>query len=65
MNWDQIEGNWKRYSGILKEYWGDLTDDDLQAIAGRRDQLVGRIQQLYGIQREEAERQIREFEKAA
>lgn len=61
MNWDQVEGKWKQYKGQMKEKWGRLTDDDLDVINGRRQQLVGKIQQHYGIAREEAEKQCDEF----
>lgn len=61
MNWDQIEGKWKQYSGKAKEKWGKLTDDDLTTISGRRDQLVGILQQRYGMAKDQAERQIDEF----
>ena len=61
MNWDQVEGKWKQYKGQIKEKWGRLTDDDLDVINGRRQQLVGKIQQHYGIAREEAEKQCDEF----
>jgi len=61
MNWDQVEGKWKQASGTVKEKWGKLTDDDLQRISGKRDQLVGRIQERYGVAKEEAERQVDEF----
>jgi uncharacterized protein YjbJ (UPF0337 family) len=64
MNWDQIQGKWKQASGKVKEKWGKLTDDDLQTIAGKRDQLVGRIQERYGIAKEEAERQVEEFSRS-
>jgi len=64
MNWDQIEGSWKQYSGKLREKWGKLTDSDFEKIAGRRDQLVGHIQKSYGIQKEEAERQVNDFERS-
>jgi uncharacterized protein YjbJ (UPF0337 family) len=62
MNEDRIEGNWKQFKGKVKEQWGRLTDDDLDVIAGRRDQLAGKIQERHGIAREEAERQIKDFE---
>ena len=62
MNWDRIEGNWKQVTGKVKEQWGKLTDDDLLAIEGRRDQLVGKIQTRYGISREEAEAQVGTWE---
>jgi len=62
MNWDRIEGNWKQMKGKVKEKWGKLTDDDLDVIAGKRDQRVGRIQESYGISRDEAERQVRDWE---
>lgn len=61
MNWDQIEGNWKIVRGNVRERWGKLTDDDLDVIAGKRDQLIGRLQRAYGMAREEAERQVNEF----
>lgn len=63
MNWDQIEGNWKIARGNVRERWGELTDDDLDVIAGKRDQLVGRLQKAYGVAREEAERQVNDFAK--
>lgn len=58
MNWDRIEGNWKQFRGNIKEQWGKLTDDQLTAIAGNRDQLVGKVQEAYGITKEETEKQI-------
>jgi uncharacterized protein YjbJ (UPF0337 family) len=63
MNWDQVAGNWKQITGRVKQQWGKLTDDDLTMIDGKRDQLLGRIQERYGIGREEAERQLREWER--
>lgn len=62
MNRNIIEGNWKQLKGKIKEHWGELTDDHLDVIAGKRDQLVGRLQEAYGIGQDEAERQVREFE---
>src|SRR5271155_5014295 len=61
MNWDQVEGKWKQFSGKTKEKWGRLTDDDLEVIRGRRDQLIGKIQERYGIMKQEAEKQVDEF----
>jgi uncharacterized protein YjbJ (UPF0337 family) len=61
MNWDQMEGKWKQYSGQLKEKWGKLTDDDLTTIAGKRDQLIGKLQERYGMAKDQAERQVDEF----
>jgi uncharacterized protein YjbJ (UPF0337 family) len=63
MNHDRIEGRWKQVKGKVKEKWGKLTDDDLDVIAGKRDQLLGRIQQRHGIAKEEAERQVQTFER--
>ncbi|EJN02734.1 MULTISPECIES: CsbD family protein [unclassified Herbaspirillum] len=63
MNWDIVEGNWKQFKGKAKEQWGKLTDDDLDVIAGKRDQLAGRIQEAYGVNKDEAEKQISAFEK--
>lgn len=65
MNWDRIEGNWKQIKGKLKERWGKLTDDQLDVIAGKRDHLVGVLQESYGIAKDEAERQVKEWEKAS
>jgi uncharacterized protein YjbJ (UPF0337 family) len=64
MNNDRIQGRWKQVKGKVKEQWGKLTDDDLDVIAGRRDQLLGRIQQRHGLAKEEADRQVRGFERA-
>jgi uncharacterized protein YjbJ (UPF0337 family) len=61
MNWDTIEGKWKQSAGAVKEKWGKLTDDDLTVIAGKKDQLVGKIQERYGIARDAAEKQVNEF----
>jgi uncharacterized protein YjbJ (UPF0337 family) len=58
MNWDRIEGNWKQFTGTVKQQWGKLTDDDLQVVEGRRTELVGKIQERYGIAKDEAERQV-------
>ena len=64
MNWDQVEGKWKQYKGQAKEKWGKLTDDDLDVVDGRRQQLVGRLQERYGIAKDAAEKQADEFVKA-
>lgn len=56
MNWDQIAGNWKMIKGRVQQKWGDLTDDDLDMINGRRNELIGRLQVKYGMTKEEAER---------
>jgi uncharacterized protein YjbJ (UPF0337 family) len=61
MNWDRIEGNWKNFKGKVREEWGKLTDDDLHYAAGKREQLAGRIQERYGIAKEEADRQITDW----
>ncbi|HLQ66386.1 MAG TPA: CsbD family protein [Candidatus Limnocylindrales bacterium] len=61
MNWDTIEGDWKQFRGRVREQWGRLTNDDVDVIAGRRDKLVGKLQEHYGVARDEAERQVREW----
>ena len=58
MNWDQIEGKWKQMKGAVKQQWGKLTDDDLDVIAGKKDELVGKIQERYGISKEKAEQEL-------
>lgn len=65
MNWDVVKGNWKQFRGKVKEKWGNLTDDEIDVIAGKRDQLVGKLQEKYGWTREEAERQVDDFENVA
>lgn len=62
MNKDQTEGNWKQFKGKVKEKWGKLTDDDLTVVEGKRDQLVGKIQERYGYQKEEAEKELKSWE---
>ncbi len=61
MNWEQLQGKWKQTKGKVREKWGKLTDDDLDVIAGKRDQLVGRIQERYALAKEEAEKQADAF----
>jgi uncharacterized protein YjbJ (UPF0337 family) len=64
MNWDQVEGKWKQYKGQAKVKWGKFTDDDIDVIDGKRQQLVGRIQERYGVAKDAAEKQADEFVKA-
>ena len=61
MNWDIMKGEWKQFRGRVKEQWGKLTDDELDVVAGKRDQLAGLIQKKYGIAKDEAERQVDDF----
>ena len=61
MNWDQIQGNWRQMTGKVKEKWGKLTDNELTTIAGKREQLVGLIQERYGYATEQAEKELAEF----
>ena len=61
MNWDRIEGKWKQMKGAVKERWANLTDDDIQMIAGKREKLVGKLQERYGIAKEDAEDQADEW----
>ena len=65
MNWDRIEGNWKQVTGKAKVQWGKLTSDDFDIIAGRREQLAGKIQERYGIAKDDAEKQVSEWVKKA
>ena len=62
MNWDIAAGNWKQFKGRVQTQWGKLTDDEIDVIAGRRDELLGRVQATYGIGKDEAEKQIKQFE---
>ncbi|MBD9525274.1 MULTISPECIES: CsbD family protein [Paracoccus] len=61
MNWDIVEGKWNQVKGTVKEQWGDLTDDELTEIAGKRDKLAGKLQEKYGWTKEEAERRMDDF----
>ena len=61
MNWDQVEGNWKELKGKIRSKWAKLTDDDLENIAGKKDVLLGRLQQHYGFKKDEAEKQVDAF----
>jgi uncharacterized protein YjbJ (UPF0337 family) len=61
MNWDQIEGKWKQFKGSVKQQWGKVTDDDLDYIGGSRDKFVGKLQERYGLAKEDAERATDEW----
>jgi uncharacterized protein YjbJ (UPF0337 family) len=58
MNWDRIEGNWKQFSGKVKEKWGQLTDDDLAQANGNREQLEGILQKRYGYAKDKAKQEV-------
>ncbi len=58
MNWDQIQGKWKQFTGEVQSNWGKLTNDDLQEVKGDRTKLAGKLQERYGVSKEEADRQI-------
>jgi len=62
MNWDQVKGNWKEIKGMFKEKWGQISDDEFTKWDGKREQLAGMIQKKYGCAKDEAERQLKEFE---
>ena len=64
MNEDRIQGQWKQLSGKMKSHWGKLTDDDVQAAEGDTEYLVGKVQERYGIARDEAKKQVEEFKKS-
>jgi uncharacterized protein YjbJ (UPF0337 family) len=61
MNWDSIQGNWKELKGKVRSKWAKLTDDDLEHIAGKKDVLLGRLQQRYGFKKDQAERELDDF----
>jgi uncharacterized protein YjbJ (UPF0337 family) len=63
MNEDRMKGNWKQFKGRIKEKWGDLTDDDLDKMEGKRDVLVGKIQERYGISKDQAAQELDQLEK--
>ena len=61
MNEDVLKGQWMQLKGKALEKWGKLTKDDLDVVQGRSEQLIGKVQERYGIARAEAERQVKEF----
>ncbi|WP_017998093.1 CsbD family protein [Paracoccus sp. N5] len=61
MNWDIVEGKWNQLKGSVKEKWGDLTDDELTEVAGKKDKLAGKLQEKYGWTKEEADNQLNDF----
>ena len=63
MNEDRIKGNWKQFTGKMKEQWGKLTDDDFDVIAGKRDQFLGKLQERQGLAVEAAEEQLSAWQK--
>ena len=63
MNKDEVGGNWKQIKGKVKEQWGKLTDDDMTVIEGKRDQLVGKIQERYGYAKDQAEKEVDSWDK--
>jgi uncharacterized protein YjbJ (UPF0337 family) len=65
MNSDVIEGKWKQLKGSVKQRWGKLTDDDLTTMTGKRDELIGKLQERYGITKEEAQKEADEWARAA
>jgi uncharacterized protein YjbJ (UPF0337 family) len=63
VDWNEVEGNWKQFTGKVKQKWGKLTDDDLSSINGKREELIGRLQERYGFEKDLAERELNEFTK--
>ncbi len=64
MDWNEVEGNWKQFTGKIKEKWGKLTDDDLLRVNGKREELLGRLQEKYGFEKALAEKELSEFTKS-
>jgi uncharacterized protein YjbJ (UPF0337 family) len=58
MDWNQVEGKWRELKGKVRSKWGKLTDDDLENVAGKKDALLGRLQQRYGYKRDQAEKEV-------
>ena len=63
--WDKVSGNWKQFRGEVRKQWGKLTDDDLEQVKGERDVLSGKIQERYGIAKDEANRQLDDWERTS
>lgn len=58
MNWDRVEGEWTKIKGKAQQNWGKLTNDDLDVVEGKREELIGRLQSRYGKQRDELESEV-------
>ena len=65
MNWDTVKGQWMQLKGSIRKKWGKITDDDLDVINGERERLVGKIQERYGIAKDEAEKQVDSWDPGA
>ncbi len=63
MNWEYIEGNWKQIKSNLRFRWAKLTDEDIEGIAGQRDDLLAKLRHLYGLTAERAEAELRDWER--
>ncbi|HVK59936.1 MAG TPA: CsbD family protein [Bdellovibrionales bacterium] len=61
MNWDQIQGKWKEMRGQARSRWAEMTDSDFEKIGGKKDELVGWLQQKYGYAKDRADRELEEF----
>ena len=61
MNWDVLKGKWEQFTGQLRSQWGKLTDDDWTLVGGKKDALVGKLQERYGYQKDKAEKEVDEF----
>ena len=61
MNEDIFSGLWKQLKGQVRQQWGKLTDDDLETLGGSKDEVIGRIQERYGWEREKAEKEVNDF----
>lgn len=64
MTWDEVKGQWKQLKGEVQQQWGKLTPDDVDIVAGKREKLIGKIQERYGIAKEEAEKQVTDFQES-
>jgi uncharacterized protein YjbJ (UPF0337 family) len=64
MNWDEVGGKWDQVKGSIKQKWGNLTDDDLEYIAGSRDKFIGKLQERYGFGKEQAQKRADDWLKA-
>ncbi len=65
MDWNRVEGNWKQLKGRAKQQWGKLTDDEIAATNGRRDELAGKVQERYGIAKDAARKQVDDWARNA
>lgn len=61
MNWDTVQGRWKEMKGKARQKWSKITDDEFERIAGKREELEGTLQRVYGKTKDQVKKEVDEF----